>query len=291
MEDNYVIEAFGKFDDASITAIVDHAGNYWFTPDVIANALDIDKSALTHIRQNHPGEFQDSIDYMSIVWEGKRRVVYSEEGFLTICDMSTSENAYRLRKWMRQQFRVKQHGREVVVHSRSNVRDDLSDLGQDMVALQRIVDAIAEDRRSIMRLKETQAVLHAEQQDIEVRVATTEDRLQEWEDGAKVKPGEMTAIQLAVQIGWHSNAGGPHNLAVILAAFNARFDEKGLMERRREQGPDGLEVEVFVFSPKGVAKFINDIDSKHAMGKRFQIAPDPRSLGLGYKNTRTVHKY
>ena len=38
-------------------------GNFWFTQEVVASALDVDKTALIHIRNNHPGEFDEGDHY------------------------------------------------------------------------------------------------------------------------------------------------------------------------------------------------------------------------------------
>lgn len=286
----YELELFGSFNEREITAIVDQRGQYWFTQDLIADALGVDRTALTHVRNNHPEEFTENIDYSSIVFDGRRRLVYSEEGFFTICDMSTSEVAYRLRKWMRQQFRARQSGNALVIQPKPIPRDDLSDLGPDLVLLQGILDTIAQHRRQMLRLDHEQRFIAAEQKEIKGTLQEHERRLQFWEEGARVKPGELTAIQVAEHCGWRSRAGGPHNVAVILAAINHGMDEDGHMVERREQGPDGMVVAVQVFTPDGFAKFRTQIDSAYHTGQHFVIHPNERAVKLGYKNKRNVQK-
>lgn len=286
----YAIDVLGKFNNVEISSIVDPSGQHWFSQDLIAQALDVDRTALAHIRSNHPQEFREHIDYTSIVFEGKRRVVYSEEGFMTICDMSTSEVAYRLRKWVRTQFRVRNTGSEIVVQAKALPREDLSDLGNDLVLMQHIIDGMANDRRRLKAVEQEQKRLSAEANELRGKVTEHESRLTAWEDGAKVKPGEMTALQLATHCRWLSNSGAAHNVAVVLAADCAGFIEKGLMQGRREQGPGGMTVEVQVFSPQGVALFLSQIDTKYHSGQYFTIEPNTCARHRGYVQKRHVYK-
>lgn len=46
-------ELFGEFNDVEIEAIIDHNGTYWFTQDVIAEALEIDRMTISHMLKNH----------------------------------------------------------------------------------------------------------------------------------------------------------------------------------------------------------------------------------------------
>lgn len=186
----------------------------------MADALDMDRTNLVHIRSNHPTEFTEGDEYTSIVWEGKRRIVFSEEGFLTVCDMASTEVAYRLRRWIRQQFRVKHEGRGITVQAKAVQREDFSDLGKDLVILQQLLSSLAEDRRRIIVLEHEQVAITEETKELKGKVAEHEERIAVWENGAKIKPGEMTAIQLADHCGWAAQGGGPHNLAVILTATN-----------------------------------------------------------------------
>lgn len=286
----FALDQFGKFNNTEILSLRDPAGQFWFTQEVVASALDVDRTTITYIRQNHPGEFTEGIEYNSIVWDGKRRLVYSEEGFLTICDMSTSEVAYRLRRWMRQQFRVKHQGRDIVVQAKALPREDFSDLGPDLVILQQMLSTLAEDRRRIIQLENEQMTITAETQELKEKVAEHEERIAVWEDNAKIKPGEMTAIQLAGHCGWLARSGAPHNTAVILAAMNHGYLDNGLMQTRREQGPGGMVVEVYVFTPTGVAQFISQVDAKYSSGQRFEIKPNDIARVHGNKNMRYVLK-
>ncbi len=274
--DEYALDIFGKFNNIEIISIVEPDGSFWFEQEVIARALDVDRTALTHIRNNHPSEFTENDEYKSIVFKGKRRLVYSEEGFLTICDMSSSEAAYRLRKWMRQQFRVKHSGSDIVVQSKAKglAREDFSGLGKDLVILQQMLDSLAEDRRRIITLEAETRAMELEQDELKERVGVTEQQLALWVEGAKIKPGEMTAIELARHCGWISRSGAPHNLAVILAAANAGFVRRKLMQPRQEQGPNGLKVEVWVFTQVGVSEFLQTIDAKFSNGQKFELLPN-----------------
>lgn len=288
----YNIDIFGKFNNVEIISILDRDGTYWFAQDVIADALGVDRSALSHIRANHPEEFTEHVDYKDLVINGRRRVVYSEEGFLTICDMSSSEAAYRLRKWMRQQFRVKHAGTDITVQAKAQPREDLSDLGKDLVILQTMLDALAEDRRRIRSLEVETKALEEEHDVLRERVDANEQQLALWVQGAKIKPGEMTAIEVARHCGWVSKSGAPHNLAVILAAANAGFVGRDLMQARREQGPNGMQVEVWVFTQAGVSEFLQKIDPLYSTGQRFDIIPNATAMSEcpQIKNRRTVSK-
>jgi len=285
----YAIDLFGKFGAHEIQSIVDKAGNYWFTEQAIAEALGEDRHHVLYIRQNHPGEFVEGDHYTSIVFEGKRRLVYSEEGFLTICDMSKSAEAYRLRKWARKQFRVKQRGSSVVVTTKS-VREDLSDLPTDIVALYKMVDSLAEDRRRIIRLEREQAEAANEIDNLTARASDTETRIATIEGRSKIRPGEMSAIQLAQHCGWVSTGGGPHNPAVVLAAVNADFLARGLMQQRAELDANNRRVEVNVFTPEGIAAFLAEIDAQYSSGESFDVAPNAIALQRGLKNRRYVRK-
>ncbi len=291
---DYTIEIFGQFNAMEIQSIVDKNDRYWFTQETVAKALDVDRTALHHVRQNHPSELIEGDDYTSLVIDDRRQIVYSEEGFLTICDLSTSEISYRLRRWMRKQFRVRQEGKLLSVHHQQLIRslptEDLSDLQPDTRALKMLVDNIITHERQIKQIQQQQTVLQTTQKDLEGKVEQIRGTLQAWEEGAKLQPGEMTALQLAQHCRWTSSGGGAHNLAVILVAINEKFDEKGWMATRREEGPGGNVVEVQVFTADGIREFMNEVDSKYHSGEGFAIEPNARAKSLGYKNKRYVAK-
>lgn len=286
----YALDLFGKYGGKDIQSIVDRAGNYWFTEQTIAEALGEAQHHVAYIRQNHPGEFDEGTHYTSLVIDGKRRLVYSEEGFLVICDMSKSVEAYRLRKWARNQFRVKQRDGQVLVQAKASARDDLSDLGSDLVILQQMLDTLAEDRRRIVRIEREQAANEIEVGALKERASDTEVRIATLEGRAKVKAGEMTAIQLAQHCGWMTDKGSVHNPAVVLAAINADFLGRRLMHRRQELDSNNRPVEVNVFTPEGVAAFLHEIDANYSSGDEFEIAPNAIAAQRGLKNRRYVRK-
>jgi len=285
----YSIDILGTFDCTEIRSVVDRHGKYWFTQEVVSQALDVDRTTVTRARQNHPEFFTDD-DFDTILFEGRNHVVFSEEGFLTVCDLSNSEKAVRLRKWMRQQFRVKQQGDQIIVQSKKMPQDDLSDLDPELAIIQKMLNELAENRRRMRVLESDQRILSEAQTEIQGHVHELESRIASWEDGAKLHPGELTAIQLAQHCGWQSKSGGAHNVAVILAATNEGFRERKLMDARREQGPDGRVVEVCVFTTAGIAAFLTEIDAKHAAGQVFEIAPNDIAKKHGMKNKRNIIK-
>lgn len=279
----------GKFDQTDIVAIVDHYGRRWFTQETVAEALGVDRSSLSHLRTRHPDEFVDGEHTATLTHNGRRQVVYSEEGFMVVTDLSASRTALHLRRWARKQFNVRQDGDSLEVSPKG--RENHSDLEPDLAAIQKIIEAVAEDRRRIRNLQHVQHALKQEQEDISERLTVNEAQVRTLEEAAKIQPGEMTAIQLASHVRWYSKSGAAHNLAVILAAFNGEYDLRGWMVRKQEQGPAayGL-VEVFVFTPSGIADFLKVIDARYHSGQRFEIAPTERSMAMGYRNTRQVLK-
>lgn len=289
MPEQYSIDILGTFDRTEIRGAVDRHGKYWFTQEVVSQALDVDRTTVTRIRTNHPEFFSDD-DFDTILFEGRNNVVFSEEGFLTVCDLSSSEKAVRLRKWMRQQFRVKHQGDQIIVESKKMFSDDLSDLDPEIAIIQKMLNELAENRRRVRVLESDQRILSEAQEAIQGHVNDLESRIATWEDGAKLRPGELTAIQLAQHCGWQSKTGGAHNVAVILAATNEGFRKRKLMDARREEGPDGRVVEVCVFTTAGISAFLTEIDAKYAAGQAFVIEPNAISLELGLKNKRNVIK-
>lgn len=290
MTNDYTIDVFGRYNQVEIRGIIDSQGKHWFTQEELAGALGLDRTTVAKLRENYPAEFSEFIDYSSLVFEGKRRTVYSEEGFMTVCDMAKSEEAYRLRKWMRQQFRVRREGEDIVIRARGLPREDLSDLGSDLVLLQGMIDALAEDRRRIKVLEREQAALASEATEVKERIVDSETRIAILEGHSKIRPGEMTAIQLAMHCGWCSKAGGAHNPAVVLAAINEDFLARGLMHPRSESDANGRPVETHVFTVEGVSEFVSKIDSPFRAGQTFTIEPNAIARQLGKKNSRYVFK-
>lgn len=288
----FTLQLFGRFDSKDIQSIVDNRGVHWFTQETVCDALDIERTAIYRIRKNHPGELSEHDDYQRISINGTSHLCFSEEGFFTILDMSTSEIAYRFRKWMRQQFRARQKEGEILVTPKNLQPDDLSDLGSDLVMAQELLNTIAENRRRIQSNTNMINRLGEEKQALEERTRTIEDRLTAWEDDAQIKPGEMTAISLAEHCGWVSSSGAPHNIAVITAGLCHQFHLRGMMERRRDETPVGYgqPVEVWVFTAAGVAEFLAIIDKAYHSGQSFRIEPNDHAKRAGHKNGRNVYK-
>jgi prophage antirepressor-like protein len=291
-QDQYRIELFGKYDKLEIKGLVDSSGQYWFTQDMVAQALDIDKTTITHMRQNHPGEFTEFSDYNEAVIDGKKRIIYSEEGFLLICHMSQSEEAFRLRRWMAKQFRAKQEERTLVIQSKNLEPDDISDLSPTMQILNMMMRELNQDQRRIQAIEIQQVGLLEEQKQLNQRVSDHSKQIATLEGKHKSKPGEMTAISLASHCGWVSSGGLAHNTAIILAAYNHDFIGRGLMRTAFEQGPSGLglPVEVYVFTVAGITEFNTKIDAQYRKGQSFIVIPNPTAIGYGQKNKRNVLK-
>lgn len=289
--DSYELELFGNFNDLEIQAVKDVRGNFWFTQETVADALGLDRSTVSKLRSRHPGELTEFDEWTTMVVNGRRHVVFSEEGFLVCCDMSTTETAFRLRRWMRRQFRVKHEGNALRVSPKLQ-RDDLSDLPESLQMIQRMLDEIASNHREIRRIDHEKAALEDRQDELTESVAETKARVEILEQAATVRPGEMSAVQLASRVRWISSSSAPHNVAVILAAVNEKFIERGLMVKRHDEGPAAYskEVEVWVFTPSGVTEFCTVIDKKYNSGQRFQIKPNAIAKTHGYKHKRNVCK-
>lgn len=285
------MELFGQFGSLEILSVRDHRGEFWFPQQVVAESLGVTPSSITQMRKGHPAELSEFDMWTTMNLKGRKHVVYSEEGFLTICDLSHAEVAYRLRRWMRKQFRVKHHGDRLVVEARRQMeRDDLSDLSPKLQAVQLLLDEVAKHERDIKRIDMEKAELQGRQEELIEVVEVSQSRITALEEAAKTKPGEMTATQLAAHVGWCSRSGAPHNLAVILAATNEGFVERGLLGERVENGPAAYGmVPVMVFTASGVTAFKNEIDSKYGIG-RFAIKPEGPSVERGLKNRRNVYK-
>lgn len=289
----YDIVSFGDFHGCDVRAIVDSEGKHWFTKNIIAGALGIDKGNVVHVRSNNSSEFIVGEDYKYITHNKKKVVVYSEEGFLTICDLSSSKRAYRLRKWMRSQFRVKSTGNGIIVHHKHE-KDDYSDLDDDLAMTQKLLDRIIEDRQRMKSMQRAHDLLSDAVEEANMvfdqRITKAEKQLEAIEDKAVIHPGEMTATQLATHCKWYAPSGSAHNLAVILAAMNHNFLDRDLMRQCTEEVNNGRLVECWVFSPEGMSEFIKTIDSAYSPGQRFQIEPNDISRKMSYKNRRNVRK-
>lgn len=294
---DFKMELFGTFNGLDIRSAVDRNGTHWFPVEVVADALQVDRSTVSRSKDNHPEEIVEGDSYEYFTFETKRRLFFSEEGFFRLLDMSTTERAMRLRRWMRQQFRVRQEGTELVVQNKGLPRDDLSDLDPSLAMAQHLLDSMADAKRKLLRLDAEQKRLLAEQQRIEEeheetkqRLAEDEGRIAALEGKQKIGPGEMNAVQMAIHCKWFSTTNSPHNAAVVLAAVNGRFEERNLMHRRQEQDANGRPVEVCVFTPAGVGAFLTEINAQFYSGQTFQIAPNAVAQASGLKNKRTVIK-
>ena len=285
---------FGSFNSIEVQAIVDGQGNHWFTQTMAAEALGIDKSTISRMRQNHAIEFTKFEDFMTMTLHGSRQGV-----FLRLCDLSSSKRAFQLRRWMRKQFRARRNPDGIMIQAKGMPEDDLSDLSPEMLVIHKMVNEMVQNQLAIKRnerhlelLRDHQERIKEENEQLRNVTADHEVRIKACEEGAHLKPGELTAIQLADQCGWRTKSGGPHNLAVILAAINAGFEERRLMLQRREEAPANCPHPVFVhvFTTKGVAAFISEIDSQFNSGDTFTISPGSRAQTLGQKNRRHVIK-
>jgi hypothetical protein len=229
---------------------------------------------------------------------GKSQLVFSEEGFLTVCDLSTSPMAYKLRKWFRRNKKVKHdESMGIVVYHEPSEKDDLSDIDPGFAVIRDLLDKSIQNRRRLNALEiskkateNTLFFLSEYQEELGERVQEAEKKIQDFESKVVLYPGEMTATQLAKHVRWCSVRGGAHNMAVILAAVNADFEARGLMRKIPVEGHDGRTVEQHVFSVSGVTAFKNEIDSKHCTGDQFKIIPGELAAPRGYKNKMHVYK-
>ena len=284
----FKLESFGTFGKLEIHSIIDNRGNYWFTQDVVAEAIGVDPSTVSRARTSHAGEFEEFEHYMNIRIDhsGKMRLCYSEEGFLMICDLITTAETFRLKKWIRTQFRVKQTGGDITVHTKSLPEEDFSDLPEELqrfhlyyTTMMATHQRIKKTEVQLQRLEVDKAEIISEQKELRARV-------DKWEEGAKIKPGEMTSEQLATSCGWRSRKGHPHFTAVILAAANEGFEQRGLMNRRHEMQVGIGQVERVIFTAEGVKEFKSEIDSRYAHGAPHTIEP----VIVGYTSKRNFYK-
>jgi prophage antirepressor-like protein len=275
------IDMFGSFNGVEIRSIIDRLDRHWFPANVVADALDMDRSTITKARENHPTEFSEGEEYDYFPFEGKRHLCFSEEGFMRILDAANSERAMRLRRWIRQQFRVRQEGTDIVVRARSIPQDEPEEIDDDLALVQNLLNSVVEDRRRIKRLERQSEEMKEEAQMLAGRVANTENKLAIWEENAKLQPGELTAIMVASRCKWQSSSGAPHNVAVIAAAANQGLIARNLLVKRKEQVAGGRIVDVYVFTPEGVVEFITRIDSQYSSGQKFTISAN--------KNANTYH--
>lgn len=284
------IEVFGEFNDVTVHSIIGLDGREWFTMTDIALALDVGKSTISRLRRENVSEFEDG-DVDMITIDGKNQLVFSEEGFMTICDLSKSKMAYRLRRWVRKQFRVRRdEALGIVVYPKAVERDDLSDVEPELAMVQHMLDNIIEDRRRIRALETSGEVIRERQDKLTERVFNAEQKIQAFEDQNVISPGEMTALQLARHVRWITVSGGAHNMAVILAAINADFLARRLLRKIPKRGPLGKYVEEYVFTVNGVTTFKKEINANYCTGQKFVIKPNGLAQTLGYKCKRNVEK-
>lgn len=283
-------EFFGNYNGkADITAIVDKFDNVWFTEQDIALALGVNRTALTHIRTAYPEEFEEGIDTRMLTWEGRRRAVYSEDGFLTICSLSSSAEARRLRRWMRAQFRVRRERDQMVVRNKQTFMDGLEGMDESDAQLLELTKRVIDARRRLKILETQSEQTKLLLGDAKETLARHETEIRQIEAGLQLKPGEHTALTVAQMVGWYSEGGLPHNPAVILAAANRGYEAKGWMVRRSQQEAGGRIVEVTVFTPEGFMDFLQNIDSKYKLGESFSVVPNEIGARHG-KATRNVRK-
>jgi len=290
VKDSVTIKVLGHFDNSEIRDITDVYGKSWFTALDICQALEVDRSTISHILNKNSEEFAEE-DTRDLTVDGKRQLVFSEEGFLTICDLSSSPVAYHLRKWLRQQFRVRRdEDRGIVVYHKSQDPEDLSDIDRDYAYMRHMLDRIFDNRRQIEVLKASSKALQDQQVRLTEDVEESQKRIDEFESRFSIKPGEMTSTQLARHVRWVSSSGAPHNTAVILAAVNECFLEQGLMRQVEAVGPMGRPTPEWIFSPGGVSLFLTTVDASFHTGQRFTVAPNTYAKNNGYKNKRHVRK-
>ena len=285
------IEVFGKFNDLEINTIVDKYNRYWFTAIMVADALGIGRTTINGIKKNNKKHFVEGEEYVWMVVDGKRQLVFSEEGFLTICDLAKSPVAFVLRRWMRKQFRVKKdEAQGIVVYPKHQELDDFSDVDPSFAAIQKLLDRAVENRRRIKALEASKKLLDQHQEELGQRMGEAERKIKDVEGRTSLNPGEMTALQLARNIRWVTVNGGVHNLAVILAAINSDFLRKGLLKKISSQGPNGLFFDEYVFTVDGVVAFKSKINSRYNTGDKFVIVPNEIAKEFGYKCKRNVEK-
>lgn len=125
---------------------------------------------------------------------------------------------------------------------------------------------------------------------VEARQADQDDRLEALETGVHALPAGIGTIQIAEEAGWLSEAGRPHNSAVISACVSAGFAEDGRLYRRREWTTTGLFRPTWYLSARGAADFYATIDAAHAADTTFAIDPTTASCAMGHKARYVVCK-
>lgn len=288
----------GRFNDVDVVSIVDQGGRHWFTALVLARALGVARSTVTGIRVKNESEFVPGEDFVMLPVNGKSQLVFSEEGFLTVCDLSTSPVAYRLRKWFRKHKKVKHdESMGIVVYHEPPIKDDLSDIDPGFAVIRDLLDKSIQNRRRLNVLEASKKAtentlffLGEYQEELGERIQEAEDKIQAFESRAVLHAGEMTATQLAQHVRWCSVRGGAHNMAVILAAVNAGFEKRDLVRKIPVEGPNGMTVEQYVFSVDGVTAFKVEIDAKYCTGDQFKVVPGELATSRGYKNKMHVYK-
>lgn len=153
-----------------------------------------------------------------------------------------------------------------------------------------VLKAALDNRQAMLRNQQAIAALASQQELSDFRQEETDDRIADLERRHFAQPGEMSALSLANHAGWRSRTGGAHNLAVILAAINARFGERDLMHTQKTIGPLNKFYEEFIFTPAGVAAFVDEIDAQYESGAHFVVRPNDYAKANGRKNRGHVWK-
>lgn len=271
-------EKFGKVR----TLVVD--GEPWFVAKDVAKALGY--SQTDQAIRNH---CDDRV--LAEVPSGKGGVqsthVIPEWDMYSLVLGSRLPSAKVFKKWVCEEVlpSIRKTGSYSVVGQPDN-----SDLGPQFAMMQSLLDQAVANERRALAIEIAQEKIKEEQSDLGEKQSLTDDRVKVLEDREIVQPGEMTALQLASRAGWRTLRGGTHNLAVILAAINEEFIEKGLMRSKEREGPGGRTVSEFVFTPEGVAAFLREIDAQHRIGDSFTVAPNDRAKANGRKNRCFVRK-
>ncbi|MGE0706699.1 MAG: hypothetical protein AB7N76_05195 [Planctomycetota bacterium] len=289
----FTLAAYGTFERVEIQSIVDNRDGHWFDVPTVAKVLGLDSHHLRLMVARQPGEVVHLEDWREIEIGGRTRRCYSEQAFLKIVNMvnlkgEAGERAYRLREWIRKKLdlRVRQENGGIVVEAKGQALD-LSDASAGLQIAYQLVKVAAEHERQIKETKAEVAEVKAEVAEVKAEVAEVSKLgalLSKWEDGAKIKPGEMTAECMAAACGWYSTTGNTHHSAVIHAAADAGFESRGLLVRRYGETTTGVHgaVERFIFTVEGVEAFRKEVDAAYAKGRTHVI---PRSPGHNRNHT------
>lgn len=243
----YMEGSYGTFQGRKIEALMG-GGEYLFTRQMIARALGIDPSAVVHCRKNNPDLFGEGPHYRWMRFRKKRRLLFTEAGFLNVCEVSSADRAVQLRQWIRETM------------------------------IRHYVDRLLRPMERRLKL-------------VEKRLRIQKKKARRLEGALLRSAGELTATEVAIRFGWETLNRSPHNEAVILAAENARFDDRGLIIGRLREGPARLgPVAERVFTAEAVRVFGREIDSGYRVGQRFRIDPVSRLRAKGRKRGCQVRK-